>query len=767
MPISWKSVPSTHSDGDAGHTSDHNEITQAVSQLQTEVDVAASARDPHIVEGILDNDPPTVTFADAGKRWVVGSTPTGAWVGMGRHYVLWDGSAWVDEGMPESHDWVLTSHGSAPVSFYSFGTRLGWHIPTGDGINLWNYDIVLGVVTEPPTDRRTDFYSEWNGTQYGFHYIVAATGATGLFAGQENQIARFHGEDTASAATGGWVFSSESRHYTLRVGQRVFVLKGLKTLEWSGTAWVEVYFPNTPATGATAGQVLAVNADADGYEAVDAASGGGSTRDPHIVEGIFGDDPPTVTSADAGKRWVAGSNPTGAWVGMARHVVLWDGAAWVDEGAPIKNQSWVKINPDLVGNIRFTGHGWHGREPSIDLWDYGIVLDVLTEPRTRTTGLPLESSGDYHGTKYLVAPTGATGVFAGHENKIATYYYEYAAAAADDGWYFPHGTRDHQVGDRVFVLTGLRTLEWTGTAWVDVTRIARTEDLPDVPMTVGALRALELGTTYKFPTTVEPLGPGSSLTHEIAKTGIVGLIDRGHPLINARLIRIGANLWQVHAEEFSGSTDQPSVSWTADIDPDYGDHTGVGGSPAVSFTNVLFDLRREIGDGSQFGSSSIVGKIVELEKALDAASVRIATLETTGSHVDQAHGHAGVVADFPMPVNAQGTHYLIITDDKAAPEHIGKDLLDEQPHKVSLDWKVGFDPHNVEGVDWDVHPPAVWLQSGQTFKQLIDPVTSQVLSYAAIKSFVEGSSVITLVWDATATIFKVMKVEHGTVIASA
>lgn len=64
-------------------------------------------------------------------------------------------------------------------------------------------------------------------------------------------------------------------------------------------------------------------------------------------------DPPTTVSGDAGKRWIVGSTPTGAWAGYAGYVALCTGAdlwrfiepkegfeAWViDEGVKYRYES--------------------------------------------------------------------------------------------------------------------------------------------------------------------------------------------------------------------------------------------------------------------------------------------------------------------------------------------------------------------------------------------------------------------------------------------
>lgn len=286
--------------------------------------------------------------------------------------------------------------------------------------------------------------------------------------------------------------------------------------------------------------------------------------------------------------------------------------------------------------------------------------------------------------------------------------------------------------------------------------------LPTMPLTVTALRHMKWGATYVLPTIEKETVPGSGTMHAVANLGIVGVRDRGHDVINAIIIRTGVQVWTLYGEEWTGTAMQPSIAWIANIDPAWPDHTGVGASPGTSFSNLIFDLRHEIGDSTVFGADTIVSKIQSLETALYAASKRVGALEAAGGG---SHAHTEVTADFTLGVSNQGAHYAIILDDPSHVDHIGVNLLDEDPHKVKIAWATHFDPtHVVDGTsvtDWMKTPPSVWLQSGSTFKQIVDPVTNIVITFSALKTFITGNSIITLRWDGVRQRFEIDKVEHG------
>lgn len=302
------------------------------------------------------------------------------------------------------------------------------------------------------------------------------------------------------------------------------------------------------------------------------------------------------------------------------------------------------------------------------------------------------------------------------------------------------------------------------------------KQLPDVPLTCGALRSMEIGRTYNFPTVEEETSPGSGTTMPVAKTSIIGLVQTRHRYVNACILRTGQHTWSAIAEEFTGTTVQPTIVWSLDLDPLWPDHTGVGSMGATSFTSVTTTILEEIGDATLLGAETLVSKVQAQEKAEIALSTRIATLEGGA-----AHQHVDVVQDFHLWINNQGVGYLIVNDRPTDVDHIGKDLFDGQEHKVVLRWDealpysagLPFDPAHFEEppgsgtyVDWtapNARAPAIWVNKENAFKRLVDPVTKSVFAWAAVHSLVDAGSVLTVKWNAAEDSLEVFKIEAPTV----
>jgi len=289
--------------------------------------------------------------------------------------------------------------------------------------------------------------------------------------------------------------------------------------------------------------------------------------------------------------------------------------------------------------------------------------------------------------------------------------------------------------------------------------------LPSAQMTVGDLRDLDIGKTYLMPTVNKETVPGSGTTVEVANLDYVNVRHRGQEIVNAVMIREGAETWKIIGSEWTGTDSAPIAQWFAEIDPAWPDSTAVGTIAAVSFSSQVWELWHAIGDASVFGADTIVTKMQALELALDAASRRIATLETAGGGT---HGHTDVAADMVLFVNSQGPHFVMVLDDPSMPDHIGIDLVDGGDHKIALKWGAGFDPtHFDDGtgtfIDWDATPGTVWFQSGAIIKRIVDPATGALISYAAVKAFIDGGSVLTVKWNAVALQLEILAIEHGSV----
>lgn len=282
-------------------------------------------------------------------------------------------------------------------------------------------------------------------------------------------------------------------------------------------------------------------------------------------------------------------------------------------------------------------------------------------------------------------------------------------------------------------------------------------------VSAGTLRAMQIGKTYLLPTIDHETFPNSGTNMKVADSRYLAITHRGFQLVNAVVVRTGVQTWVMIAEEYTSTPKQPTVEWKLDLDPAWGDNTGIGGQEATSFTSVIFTILEEIGDPTVFGAQSIVQKIISLEKNHDELSRRIATLEHAGTG---SHGHVDIVSDFVLDVENQGAHYLIISDDPSQPDHIGKDLWDGNEHKIGVKWKAGFDPTSfVDGgntINWDVTPPSVWIVKGGTeFKKIVDPVGGANITYASVKLFIDGSSVLTVKYDTASSAIQLLKVEHG------
>jgi len=101
--------------------------------------------------------------------------------------------------------------------------------------------------------------------------------------------------------------------------------------------------------------------------------------------------------------------------------------------------------------------------------------------------------------------------------------------------------------------------------------------LPDIPLTAGSLRQMQIGRTYELPTTQIEMSPGSSIMIPVGKPELLGIDPHGIHLINMVLIRTSVQTWIVYAEKFTGTAHQPTVEWYLDLGQSWADHTGIGG----------------------------------------------------------------------------------------------------------------------------------------------------------------------------------------------
>lgn len=104
-----------------------------------------------VLEDLSLNDPPATVAADAGKRWIVGATPTGDWVGHTNDIALCTGAGLWAYITPKAQwrGWVLADGGVAANTYYRFNGA------------AWVDDSAAGGVTEAPEDDH--FYARKNG----------------------------------------------------------------------------------------------------------------------------------------------------------------------------------------------------------------------------------------------------------------------------------------------------------------------------------------------------------------------------------------------------------------------------------------------------------------------------------------------------------------------------------------------------------------------------------------------------------------------------
>ena len=290
----------------------------------------------------------------------------------------------------------------------------------------------------------------------------------------------------------------------------------------------------------------------------------------------------------------------------------------------------------------------------------------------------------------------------------------------------------------------------------------------DAVYTAKTLRDMHFGKAYKLPLGLVNMNPDASSTPDmvpVSDLSPLGIEHRGLNLINAILTRISYTVWHVIAEEWTGTAHQPTVEWILDLDPDYSDRTGIGGTDATSFTNMLFELNDEVGDVTSLGSQTLVHKILELETKLHAQSSRINILENAVAGVD-AHAHVDAVAEITLICGSTLTSFLMCTDDPTT--HTGLDLWDGAEHKIQFVWEANFTTSPIYQGWLASTKPMVWVQDiADHFSHLVDPVAAKPITFNTISHFIDIHSIITVKFDSASDNLILLKVEHGTAHAVA
>lgn len=142
---------------------------------------------------------------------------------------------------------------------------------------------------------------------------------------------------------------------------------------------------------------------------------------PLIVQSLTVTTPPTTVSGDVGKRWIIPAGASGVWAGKTGEIALCTAAGvWAYLTAP---QYILAFDLNTSAEYQFLPAGWQlFREVA------GSLSSVLSRSVTAPPGSPGE-------TDAYIVPAGATGDWASHVGKIATYWYgAWVYSTPQPGW---------------------------------------------------------------------------------------------------------------------------------------------------------------------------------------------------------------------------------------------------------------------------------------------------------------------------------------------
>jgi uncharacterized protein YlzI (FlbEa/FlbD family) len=95
-----------------------------------------------------------------------------------------------------------------------------------------------------------------------------------------------------------------------------------------------------------------------------------------VAEEQLNAPPATVTTADAGKCWLVGENPTGIWSDHAQKIACWTGEGW-RYAEPVDGMDvWLRI---ATIQVRYVDGGW-------------LIPSVVTDPQGGSV-IDLEARG--------------------------------------------------------------------------------------------------------------------------------------------------------------------------------------------------------------------------------------------------------------------------------------------------------------------------------------------------------------------------------------
>lgn len=177
------------------------------------------------VKGVLTNTPPGSPAT--GDAYVVGTSPTGAWVGFNNQVTIWDGTAWQFSGTPKT-GWRVVDSSVSSLFVYSYTGSAWTRDVTGDGsVGIGaTYGLTMRAIAGSVYDL--NFVNPGSTDSY----MRVPTGANnpvfpnGINFGQQDLKNYSEGTWTptmgGSTAFGTQTYSTQAGRYT-RIGRMVFV----------------------------------------------------------------------------------------------------------------------------------------------------------------------------------------------------------------------------------------------------------------------------------------------------------------------------------------------------------------------------------------------------------------------------------------------------------------------------------------------------------------------------------------------------------------
>ena len=194
----------------------------------------------------FENTPPTLGAGDAGNRYIVGTSPTGVWVGRTNHIAEWDGAAWVytpSVSPPSQHDEVLVT--DLGTIYYYGGSDWQVNDWTSHVNQIAEYNGIgtPGWLYTSPSDKEVAYDISSTDT-YQFNNSLGRW-EVNLWGGSAGKISVWNGSSaTFSSALDQEVreVTDESENYQYDLATNLWTLnkwggKGDQIGQWSGAVW--------------------------------------------------------------------------------------------------------------------------------------------------------------------------------------------------------------------------------------------------------------------------------------------------------------------------------------------------------------------------------------------------------------------------------------------------------------------------------------------------------------------------------------------------